>query len=179
MDYLEPSPVSQIWDVKTTHLSSDEHIYKSEPMGIVSLFSASLESKAQFMVEKRCPLCGYFCFSADHTQTSSQHEVLKFLKTATYPWEESVSYLVILKLMGCVCIQCRCIELKNVQQLTFVSREAGLVCLADTWCELGTAQARVIGSFWIFAVIPLISWGTAASLDSLLPGGRNAFKRTP
>lgn len=30
------------------------------------------------------------------------------------------------------------------------SKEAGLVCLADTWHELDTEQARVIGSFFEF-----------------------------
>lgn len=60
IDCLKPSPMSPGWDVKTTHLSSGEINYKSEPRRIVSLFLASLESKAQFMVkESKCPLCGY------------------------------------------------------------------------------------------------------------------------
>lgn len=71
MDCLKPSPMSPVWDANTTHLPSEKIIYKSEPMWIVSLFSASLESKVQLMVKWKTaayPCMGRQCFLPRHIE---------------------------------------------------------------------------------------------------------------
>lgn len=130
--------------------------------------------------DKRCPSRGFFCFSTDHSQASSQHQVLEFLKTAAYPCMGRKCFLPHLIEINGVCVHSVPLYRSDKYTATNPCEQRGRPGLLGWYLVwVGHWASKGNGSFWIFAVILLISWGTAASLDSLLPGGRDASKTAP